>query len=460
MPDIPNLQFGLCLKPKPIGTEASDSISKRHQFRAVNPILAAIQPLKAQAEAIISRLSNTPVEPYTTLPELGLLEIRDVFPELYNVSGEIERILIAPLNFLDSWAWFTKLCSARKIYSDWDGWGLYDLKNVTPEQQEAFETYVSYKAFGLQLQALLRAMRYRMKARICFALPKDWEDLLFTLHDESLLYLGKEISQRVWCILQRKHPELTIFEEFDVYSLRTQDPAKWRSEGYPELERRAKWTINIERPTLIRCHSILEWRVFEILVEKSTRLRRGFNPLQRTYNIDLIVERLQLRGLHTLKVSDFSDPCTADNKATSFEAVQCFICWGSFEGDDQAVRLRCGHVIGRACLKDYITQSEECPYCRKALIHGIDKLPEACRPHYLDMLKANAAIAELDEQVDTYLVAGPQDTFDAAFGELLLELNRLIKERVMAGWMFGQLVEPYLLPWSDDVEIRESDMWV
>ncbi|KAF1994129.1 hypothetical protein P154DRAFT_582118 [Amniculicola lignicola CBS 123094] len=190
-----------------------------------------------------------------------------------------------------------------------------------------------------------------------------------------------ELIERIPCLYQRNDQDPKVFREMPYYKLEDfgywllsnfDEPAMVPAEAEEHFRAHAGW--NSEPLRAVRNHTNLEWQLFEFFTSKTLRSRLGYKSS--------------------------TEPCTPEKMSGSFDADRCFICMEDISDDDRALKLRCGHILFPWSIL----------------------LPPLVLPLYYELAELKDALASLDGQVDAYLLAGPQDLNDLAFGQLMKAL--------------------------------------
>lgn len=173
-----------------------------------------------------------------------------------------------------------------------------------------------------------------------------------------------------------------------------------------------------------------EMAVFITHVDNLMGLRRDWDNM-----LTDIMDFVAANGLKNVpKVHQFTTLTTEEAMRFQTEdgdKATCDICGYTF-GTEQseenmtepAVKTRCGHVLGSACLQNWVDSGHAtCPSCRQAM-YGMElALPPAVMHHYNAVIHALKLSKRMDKALDTYLLQGNKEVHDANFTEFVHRLS-------------------------------------
>ena len=178
----------------------------------------------------------------------------------------------------------------------------------------------------------------------------------------------------------------------------------------------------------------LEWEAVVGLV--------GSITLEEYQLVETIYLQCEAEGIlspYTAKpVETFTTPGTSE--ALASDCGDCPACtkgFGDTGADDvePAVKTRCGHFMGKACLQTWVDVWEDeektgvptCPHCRAPLDDLITVLPPNVQPVVREWMAYARSDSELDGEVDAFPLAAreqeAEQCFDVSLGVMLEKLE-------------------------------------
>jgi len=76
----------------------------------------------------------------------------------------------------------------------------------------------------------------------------------------------------------------------------------------------------------------------------------------------------------------------------------CCICLNDYEIDEEIQVLRCGHIFHCGCIKDWVTQAQNCPICKESVMPA-DSVSKASRENCL-VIEGEIDESESDHEID------------------------------------------------------------
>jgi hypothetical protein len=183
-----------------------------------------------------------------------------------------------------------------------------------------------------------------------------------------------------------------------------------------------------------RLLSLSEWEFFLTLLNRTIRrMDQNWNLLSwydRT--IEHIANRRRAHPetapkLH-LNISEFPTECTGTNGTDADEV-------------ETAVRLKCGHLIGRKCLEEWVVAvgSTTCPVCRQSICDIAGILPPPLLELYREYETTVEVIKKYQHEIDVLLMQGCRAPNDGR----LLRVSEIMARSRQAWREFSDAFDDY-----------------
>jgi hypothetical protein len=267
------------------------------------------------------------------------------------------------------------------------------------------------------LDLLERKCRYALAGKPMFPIPEAPYKADTVGH-----YRVQTVARLIW-ILEREDEEEPMFPAGlgrDRYCIGEWPTNSYQQRGLLPLE--SSWMArgNVDIPLSA------EWDSLFFAVGGLSFIERKTMRFLR----NLGIERGLMKPDGMKRVTEFTQPVAGDG--------DCPVCGDAYaddgvEGHEPAVKLVCGHVIGRDCLQQWTdtfilahdSNGVTCPNCRAALVIG--QLPLADQPLVWDLINWFRSDRTLDEEIDLFLVNAEEEDLASpcqpSFGIMITKLH-------------------------------------
>ncbi|KAF1997035.1 hypothetical protein P154DRAFT_537542 [Amniculicola lignicola CBS 123094] len=360
-------------------------------LRALNRHLKQLQ---GTWNGIIATLPKKPRMPYLFLGELSDTDVLNIYQPLHNITE----------------AFFNVLADTPP--------DVYTVPNADREI-EAFKAFEN--DFGFRAKMMDRALKYRMKGELNFGIPRDMQKRYSCQEfsrrgEEHGMKIKVKVMEHIIWLMERGE---NGYDAASRYQSVFHHPS-WSVED--RLGERYTWMLRPERSV-----PNVEWQFMIAVAGKMMQQRAGHEVFIREMLRDARASGYRIPKSTLATVTN--KVCRTEYLANWQAGECCILCCAEFDDETPPVVFHCGHIPGIFCAKhwaeDYI-----CQYCL-----GMDpsanedtdvsNLQEQLHGPFKNIGFLVQTMQALDHQIDAFILAGPQETYDMSIGDLLKKLHKL-----------------------------------